>query len=527
MSFSVIYSRAMVGLTTLPVRVETDLAAGLPSFSIVGLPDTAIREARDRVRAAIHNSGFEFPQRRITVNLAPADLPKESGRFDLPIALGILAASDQVRRDSLSAWEFVGELSLSGALLPVRGAFALVMGAGETADSRSLCCPVANQEEASLSERSRLGFAYDLRQVVDFLSGRQTLLDPLPSFATRVIPDSRESQWSAIKGQEQAKRAAVIALAGRHNLLMFGPPGVGKSMIASEMAALLPPLTIDQAQSLARVVSLTEPVRPSQWRWPPYRRPHHTTPARALIGGGQPLRAGEISLAHHGILFLDELPEFSREALEALREPLETQEVQIVRVRERLTLPADVMLVAAMNPCPCGYFGLVHATRTCQCTPDRIGRYRGKISGPLLDRFDMVISLETPSQEDFVRPIPTPLSGQVDRATVEQVHAAQQRQRERQGRLNSRCSGSEIEAVAACDAMATALLTAASQRSGWSLRVWYRTLRVARTIADLEAAPAVLASHISEAIAFRRALQFEYATPRTRSPQLSERQARP
>lgn len=516
MSFSVIHSRAMVGLTTLPVRVETDLAAGLPSFSIVGLPDTAIREARDRVRAAIQNSGFEFPQRRITVNLAPADLPKESGRFDLPIAIGILAASDQVRREPLANWEFVGELSLSGALLPVRGAFALVMGVGQTTDRRSLCCPVANQEEASLSEQSGLGFAHDLRHVSDFLAGRQTLLASLPLSAARMTPNSRKSQWDAIKGQTQAKRAAVIALAGRHNLLMFGPPGVGKSMIASEMASLLPPLTIDQARSLARVVSLTEPVKPSQWRWPPYRFPHHTTPSRALIGGGQPLRAGEISLAHHGILFLDELPEFSREALEALREPLETQEVQIVRVRERLTFPADVMVVAAMNPCPCGYFGVARATRSCQCTLDRVARYRGKISGPLLDRFDMVISLETPSQEDFLSSSTASLSGQGNQDIVEQVDAAQRRQWERQGQLNSRCPGSEIEQVAACDPTATALLTAAAQRSGWSLRAWVRTLRVARTIADLEASPAVLASHISEAIALRRALEIESATPRTR-----------
>ncbi len=517
----------MVGLMTLPVRVETDLAAGLPSFSIVGLPDAAIREARDRVRAAIHNSGFEFPQRRITVNLAPADLPKESGRFDLPIALGILAASDQIPRDQLSAWEFVGELSLSGVLLPVRGAFALVMGAGEANNERSLLCPVANREEASLSEWTRLGFAHDLRQVADFLAGRQSLLSPLPLPVADMDAGARNSHWSTIKGQTQAKRAAVIALAGRHNLLMFGPPGVGKSMIASEMAALLPSLTIEQAQSLARVVSLTEPVQTAHWRSPPYRCPHHTTPARALIGGGQPLRAGEISFAHQGILFLDEFPEFSREALEALREPLETQEVHIVRVRERLTFPADVMLVAAMNPCPCGYFGVAHAGHPCQCTPDHVQRYRGKISGPLLDRFDMVIGLEMPSLATSSLSASESSGINTVQDITEQINAAQARQLARQGRLNSRCAGSDIEAVAACDPAATALLTAASEKYGWSLRGWHRTLRVARTIADIESVSAVGVSHISEAIALRRALEIQTPLPRTRPQQPPVSQARP
>ncbi len=517
----------MVGLSTLPVRVETDLAAGLPSFSIVGLPDTAVREARDRVRAAIHNSGFEFPQRRITVNLAPADLPKESGRFDLPIALGILVASDQVARQKLSGWEFVGELSLSGALLPVRGAFALVMGSAEESRSRSLMLPVTNQEEASLSEQTQLGFAHDLRQVAEFLSGRGEILSPKPSHSLDVQEASFLSQWSAIKGQHQAKRAAVIALAGRHNLLMFGPPGVGKSMIASEMARLLPPLTLDQAKSLARVVSLTDGVSPRLWRRPPYRSPHHTTPARALIGGGQPLRAGEVSLAHHGLLFLDELPEFSRDALEALREPLETHEVHIVRVKEKMRLPADLMLVAAMNPCPCGYYGVLRATRHCRCTTDRILRYREKISGPLLDRFDMVVGLEVPSQDEFPGHTVDHLSSESDQELLHQIQAARDRQMNRQGKLNSRCSGTEIEAHVGCDDLAAAMLAAAAKQYRWSIRSWHRMHRVARTIADFSGSSAVLVAHVSEAIALRRALEMETAIPRTRPLQSPERQARP
>ncbi len=516
----------MVGLATLPVRVETDLAAGLPSFSIVGLPDTAVREARDRVRAAIHNSGFEFPQRRITVNLAPADLPKESGRFDLPIALGILVASDQIARQKLSRWEFVGELSLSGALLPIRGAFALVMGSVESTRARSLLLPVTNQEEASLSEQSQLGFAHDLRQVADFLSDRGEILLPTPSALPDLHETSASHEWSSIKGQHQAKRAAVIALAGRHNLLMFGPPGVGKSMIASEMARLLPSLTIDQARSLARVVSLTDAVSPRLWRRPPYRSPHHTTPARALIGGGQPLRAGEVSLAHHGLLFLDELPEFSRDALEALREPLETQEVHIVRVKEKMRLPADLMLVAAMNPCPCGYYGVLRAPRACRCTLDRVLRYREKISGPLLDRFDLVVALEVPSQEDFSGPAIAQGSSENDQDLMQQIQSARDRQMHRQGKLNSRCSGAEIEAIVGCDDLALAVLTAAAKQYGWSMRSWHRVHRVARTIADLADSSVVRVAHVSEAIALRRALETETATPRTRPPQPLARPAR-
>ncbi len=515
----------MMGLVTLPVRVETDLAAGLPAFSIVGLPDAAVREARDRVRAAIHNSGFEFPQRRITVNLAPADLPKESGRFDLPIALGILAASDQIPRQKLAQWEFVGELSLSGALLPVRGAFALVMGSAETGSSRRLMLPMTNQEEASLTQQEQLGFAHDLRQVADFLSGRQPIGSPQLVDASALGKPSA-AEWSAIKGQHQAKRAAVIAIAGRHNLLMFGPPGVGKSFIASKMARLLPLLSCDQARSLARIVSLTDAITPAQWRYPPFRSPHHTTPARALIGGGQPLRAGEVSLAHHGILFLDELPEFSRDALESLREPLETQEVHIVRVKEKMRLPADFMLVAAMNPCPCGNYGVLRGARPCRCTTDRILRYRAKISSPLLDRFDLVVGLEVPAQQDFLSQTTSHQSVGVDDDIFRQIEMAREIQMTRQGKLNSRCSGLEIERFAQCESLAASMLTAAAKRYEWSLRSWHRIHRVARTIADLDGSPTVLAAHVSEAIALRRALELENATARTNSLQWSEQPAR-
>jgi magnesium chelatase family protein len=548
MSFAIVHTRAISGITGLPVQVEADLANGLPTFSIVGLPDAAVREARDRVRAAITNSGFEFPQRRITVNLAPADLPKDSGRFDLPIAIGILAASGQVPAAELSRWEFVGELSLTGGLLPVRGAFALAVStlSALPLQKRSLMLPVANQPEAQLTESSNLGFAADLLQAAHFLKtgvmktgddkacalnhgATKTAAGLTNSIKSRNNNTTQNStknlvhgyavDFADVHGQANAKRVAEIAAAGRHNFLMMGPPGVGKSMIACRMVTLVPELTHRQACDLASIRSIDQGVDAATWRMPPYRAPHHSTPSRALIGGGQPVRPGEISLAHHGILFLDELPEFSRDTLEALREPLETFEVSIARVKARIKLPADFMLVAAMNPCPCGYFGSLHPRHACKCSPDRIERYRGKISGPLMDRFDMAIHLkteETHFTEDHVASnnqsaahaenLTTKNKSTENSATMaERVRRAHDQQMKRQGVLNSRLSGNLLNQIAVEPACQQILQQTAS-RWGWSARAQHRVLKVARTIADLAQVQAINVTHISEAIELRRAM---------------------
>ena len=526
MSLSIIHSRAIAGLRALPVQVEADLANGLPNFSIVGLPDTAVREARDRVRAAITNSGFDFPQRRVTVNLAPADLPKDSGRFDLPIALGILVASGQIKSPHLnsliSRWEFVGELSLTGNLLPIRGAFALAMGVLHQAQGhRSLVLPYSNRDEASLTASSQFGFAKSLRDVTDFFAGAKELETISTLNNTTAINITPHLEWSDIKGQERAKRAALIAVAGGHNLLMMGAPGLGKSMIASRMPALLPPLSHQEACELASIKSLdhttvlpdSDPSIASQnmaavaaatWREPPYRSPHHSTPARALIGGGQPVRPGEISLAHHGILFLDELPEFSRDSLESLREPLETGEISIARVRERLRLPAKVMLVAAMNPCPCGYFGASNARRLCNCPPDRIMRYRMRISGPLLDRFDMVITLEALPPSTLLESKET---ANLNLELANQVAQAREIQKSRQQELNAKALIQKLDPHLELDLRSQTLLQKTAEKFGWSARAWNRVLRVARTVADLESTPSITVQHLSEAIEMRRALQ--------------------
>jgi len=508
------------------VQVEADLANGLPNFSIVGLPDAAVREARDRVRAAITNSGFDFPQRRVTVNLAPADLPKDSGRFDLPIALGILVASGQIKSPNLnsliSRWEFVGELSLTGNLLPIRGAFALAMGVlQEASRHRGLVLPHSNRLEASLTESSILRFAKSLRDVTDFLIGTKELetVDILTNTTATDITANLE--WSDIKGQERAKRAALVAVAGGHNLLMMGAPGLGKSMIASRMPALLPPLSHQEACELASIRSLDQTTSLSEsdsafagqpmaavaaatWREPPYRSPHHSIPARALIGGGQPVRPGEISLAHHGILFLDELPEFSRDSLESLREPLETGEISIARVRERLRLPARLMLVAAMNPCPCGYFGAQNAQRQCNCPPDRIMRYRMRISGPLLDRFDMVITLDALPPSTLLE---SNKAASLNVELAQQVARAREIQNHRQHELNGKALIHQLEPYLELDRPSQGLLQKTAEKFGWSARAWNRILRVARTVADLESIASIRIEHLSEAIEMRRAIQ--------------------
>jgi magnesium chelatase family protein len=507
-SLAIVQSRAISGLSALPVRVEADLANGLPQFSIVGLPDAAVREARDRVRSAITNAGFEFPQRRVTVNLAPADLPKDSGRFDLPIALGILAASGQISSrhctQALEHYEFVGELSLTGSLLPVRGAFALAMGVINTANSLAyLVLPKANQAEASLTESTRLCFAEGLRDVTDFLQKEIALPGPLPASENIALPTDHD--WSDIRGQDFAKQAAIVAASGQHNLLMFGPPGVGKSMIASRIPGLLPPLSKAQACELAAIQSLDSGIDTRTWRTPPFRAPHHSTPSRAIIGGGQPIRPGEISLAHHGVLFLDELPEFARDALESLREPLETGMVSIARVRDRAQLPANVMLVAAMNPCPCGYFGAALRRRICKCSPDRIDRYRGKISGPLMDRFDIAIALNA-VEDQALRQTSNNLTTNTTAEIAAGVTAARNRQYQRQAKLNSRLSVQELARVACLDAASERILQHAARQWNWSARSWHRVLRVARTIADIDASSDIDLSHLSQAIELRRAM---------------------
>jgi len=523
MSLAIVHTRAIAGLLASPVRVEADLANGLPSFSIVGLPDAAVREARDRVRAAITNSGFEFPQRRVTINLAPADLPKDSGRFDLPIALGILAASGQIPAAPFTGWEFVGELSLTGDLLSVRGAFALAVTTLSSLEEsqRALLLPEYNQAEAELTGSDRLGFAAHLSQVVNFLKTGQGLSPPTPPHQSphtaiaRAQRNRDAGDWSEIKGQEQAKRAAEIAAAGRHNLMMLGSPGVGKSMIASRMPGLLPALTQQQACELASIRSLDQGVDVVNWLTPPYRAPHHMTPSRALIGGGQPVKPGEVSLAHHGILFLDELAEFSRDTLESLREPLETAHVSVARVRDRIQFPADVMLVAAMNPCPCGYFGLQHPVRICRCPPERVARYRAKISGPLLDRFDLAITLQAQPMRQLMAQARTAgqqasaahaLQEQTSADIAERVAHAHALQMQRQGVNNSRLSGAQLDQSVRLDAESWKILRRSADRWGWSARAWHRVLRVSRTIADLAQSEVVDFSHIGEAIELRRAL---------------------
>ncbi|MFN3885266.1 MAG: YifB family Mg chelatase-like AAA ATPase [Rhodocyclaceae bacterium] len=393
MTLAVLRSRALAGLEALEVAVEVHLANGLPSFTLVGLPETEVKEARDRVRAALQNSGYEFPAKRITVNLAPADLPKESGRFDLPIALGILVASGQLPARHLDDHEFAGELSLSGELRPVRGTLAMCLSASGA--GRAFVLPAASADEAALVRAATILPARTLLEVCAYLAGtlaleaHQGAVSPAPTFA----PDLAE-----VKGQLPAKRALEVAAAGGHSLLMSGPPGSGKSMLAARLPGILPSMTDQEALESAALHSLVGGFDVSRWGRRPFQAPHHSASVAAIVGGGANPRPGEISLAHHGVLFLDELPEFERRVLEALREPLETGHVRISRAARHAEFPARFQLVAAMNPCPCGYLG----NERCRCTPERIAAYRGKLSGPLIDRFDLMIEVPAVKEEELV-----------------------------------------------------------------------------------------------------------------------------
>ncbi|MBP6800501.1 MAG: YifB family Mg chelatase-like AAA ATPase [Zoogloea sp.] len=495
MSLAVLTSRALVGLAAPEVSVEVHLANGLPAFALVGLPDVEVREARDRVRAALQTSQFEFPQRRITVNLAPADLPKEGGLFDLAIALGILAASGQIPADALAQYEFSGELSLSGELRPVRGGLALARQAAES--GRTLILPAANAAEAALVNGVTILPAPNLLAVVAHLC-RHTLLEPYTG--APLAPPPSYPDLADVKGQVQARRALEVAASGQHSLLFYGPPGTGKSMLAQRLPGLLPPLNDAEALETAAIHSVEGSFRPERWRQRPIRAPHHSASTAALVGGGSTPRPGEISLAHNGVLFLDELPEFDRRVLEALREPLESGHITISRAARRAEFPARFQLVAAMNPCPCGFHG--HPDGRCRCTPEQIARYRGKLSGPLLDRIDLL--LEVPMLP--VADLQTAPSGEASAPVRERVARCRAIQLARQGKPNASLAGAEIEAWCQPDAAGSKLLQSAIERLGLSARGYHRILKVARTIADMSEAPAVGAAHVAEAIQSRRGL---------------------
>jgi magnesium chelatase family protein len=506
MSLSLVQSRALVGLQAAAVTVEVHLANGLPSFTLVGLADVEVKEARERVRSALQNCGLEFPHnKRITVNLAPADLPKDSGRFDLPIALGILAASGQVEAGLLAGYEFAGELSLSGELRPVRGALAMSLALHAAGACAKLVLPPGSAEEAALVPQAQVYRADHLLDVVrQFLpvplsgtepSGGWARMTTQPAIATARYPDLAD-----VKGQAGAKRALEIAAAGGHSLLLLGPPGSGKSMLAHRFAGLLPAMTVEESLQSAAIASLAGQFSLERWGLRPTCSPHHTASAVALVGGGSPPRPGEISLAHHGVLFLDELPEFPRAALEALREPLETGQITIARAARRSEFPARFQFIAAMNPCPCGWRGAMH--KACRCTPDQIARYQGKLSGPLLDRIDLHVEVPTLAPEQLLMAAP----GESTDAIRARCEAARALALRRQGKANQSLQGKEIDVHAGLGDAAARFLHTAAARLGWSSRSTHRVLKVARTIADLAGAEATQVEHVAEAVQYRRAL---------------------
>ena len=507
MSLCLVQSRALLGLEAAAVTVEVHIANGLPNFFLVGLADTEVKEARERVRSALLNCGLDFPHnKRITVNLAPADLPKDGGRFDLPIALGILAASGQVDAARLADHEFAGELSLSGELRPVRGALATSMALQAAGTRSRLVLPPGSAEEAALVPGAQVLRA---RHLLDVVAQFQPPVagEPAPEPGdgwTRLAASAPGAAASYpdladVKGQAGARRALEIAAAGGHSLLLVGPPGAGKSMLAQRLAGLLPPMEVQEALESAALASLAGRFALEHWAQRPTCAPHHSASAVALVGGGSPPRPGEISLAHHGVLFLDELPEFPRAALEALREPLETGRITIARAARRSEFPSRFQLVAAMNPCPCGWLG---SARPCRCSPDQVARYQGRISGPLLDRIDLHVEVPAMQAAELLE---AP-AGEATCAVQARCIAARDRAHARQGKANQSLHGAELDAHAALSNAAVEFLRLASARLQWSARSTHRVLKVARTVADLAASAAVEVVHLAEAVQYRRAL---------------------
>ena len=491
MSFAKIYTRGLLGLHAPLIEVEVHVSQGLPSLTIVGLPEAAVRESKDRVRSAIINSGFQFPTKRLTINLAPADLPKDGSRLDLPIALGILIASGQLCSDHIEKYEFIGELALDGQLRPTRGALSIAIACQSA--QHQLMLPAENANEAAQLPNMQLYAAKHLKEVCKHLN--QTAILPLFQMETPSISSSYALDLADVKGQLRPRRALEIAAAGGHSLLFKGPPGTGKTLLASRLASILPPLSTPENLEVASIYSVAH--LPHSFGQRPFRAPHHTASAIALVGGGSHPKPGEITLAHLGVLFLDELPEFDRKVLEVLRQPLESKEIVISRAARQMTFPANFQLIAAMNPCPCGY--AFHQDHRCQCSSESIKRYQNRISGPLLDRIDLHIDVPPLKAEDLQ-----------DTQTVEnsetvrqRVIAAYQLQIQRQGFLNQALSTQQLERYAHLDDASAKILALAQQRLNLSARAYHRVLRVARTIADLARCQNIESSHLTEALSYR------------------------
>ncbi len=493
MSLAIVHSRAQVGVEAPAVTVEAHLANGLPSMALVGLPETAVKESKDRVRSAILNSGFEFPPRRITLNLAPADLPKDGGRFDLAIALGILAASGQLPTDSLNQLECLGELALSGALRPVQGVLPAALAA--RAAGRTLLVPKANAEEACLASGLTVLAAEHLLEIVAHLN-QHTPLTPYVSSGLLRTPQAYPD-LAEVQGQVAAKRALLIAASGAHNLLLTGPPGTGKTLLASRLPGLLPALDEQEALEVATIYSVASHTPLQHWPQRPFRQPHHSASGPALVGGGSRPQPGEITLAHQGVLFLDELPEFDRKVLEVLREPLESGQIIIARARDRVRFPARFQLVAAMNPCPCGYLG--DPNGRCRCSTDQVQRYRSKLSGPLLDRIDLHLTVARETTSLQANPVP----GEDSATIARKVAAARQQQIQRQGCANALLDLAGLRQHCALGTEDQRWLEQACERLNLSLRAAHRLLKVARTLADLEAEPKIQRQHLAEALQYR------------------------